>query len=337
MQVVDLFCGLGGFSAGAIASGAQVIMGVDSDPVALKMWATNVPGGCARLATLGPGSKFAPKLPMPGPHLHIHASPPCTDHKAMRGQRAEGFRKERGGEVLKWVLDLILERGDNSWSIDSVNSPDTIKILREYTEARPDKIRCETFDSAYFGAPQTRTRIITGPPNLIARLIEIPASRRVSAREALENAGMEVPALHIKNSSQNKKNGLPLMRSVEEPCYTIVASHPLTWCTRNGKTVRGLTNDESAVFMSFPDTWIIPPTARLGLRAVGSAMCVKMSTAIATAAMEIASQEPDEEEEVEVQVLDGEQVGDAPESFKAINDRLDRMERMLEEIKRQRR
>ena len=38
MKVVDLFAGLGGFSAGAIAAGAEVILGVDHDPVPLKLW-----------------------------------------------------------------------------------------------------------------------------------------------------------------------------------------------------------------------------------------------------------------------------------------------------------
>ena len=42
MKVVDLFSGLGGFSAGAIAAGAEVILGVDHDPVPLKLWSANV-------------------------------------------------------------------------------------------------------------------------------------------------------------------------------------------------------------------------------------------------------------------------------------------------------
>ena len=55
MRLVDLFAGLGGFSAGAIEAGAEVILGVDSDPVPLKLWSANVPGGTAHLATLGEG------------------------------------------------------------------------------------------------------------------------------------------------------------------------------------------------------------------------------------------------------------------------------------------
>ena len=45
MKVVDLFAGLGGFSAGALSAGGEVILGVDHDPVPLKLWSANVPGG----------------------------------------------------------------------------------------------------------------------------------------------------------------------------------------------------------------------------------------------------------------------------------------------------
>ena len=78
MQVVDLFCGLGGFSAGAIAAGATVVMGVEHDSIPLKLWAANTPGSKAVIALLGPGGD-AVELPVPCSTLHVHLSPPCTD------------------------------------------------------------------------------------------------------------------------------------------------------------------------------------------------------------------------------------------------------------------
>ena len=74
MQVCDLFCGLGGFSAGAIEAGAEVILGVDRDSVSLKLWAANVPSGRAKLATLGGACPI--DLPPSSPSLHLHLSPP---------------------------------------------------------------------------------------------------------------------------------------------------------------------------------------------------------------------------------------------------------------------
>ena len=74
MKVVDLFAGLGGSSAGALAARAEVILGVDHDPVPLKLWSANVPGGRAVLSSLGSSSGDAVSLPPPSPHLHVHAS-----------------------------------------------------------------------------------------------------------------------------------------------------------------------------------------------------------------------------------------------------------------------
>ena len=55
MEVVDAFCGAGGFSAGAMAAGCRVAMGIDSDPTPLKLWAANT-GGRAVCATIGPAA-----------------------------------------------------------------------------------------------------------------------------------------------------------------------------------------------------------------------------------------------------------------------------------------
>ena len=52
MEVVDAFCGAGGFSAGAMVAGCRVTMGIDSDPVPLKLWAANT-AGRAVCATIG--------------------------------------------------------------------------------------------------------------------------------------------------------------------------------------------------------------------------------------------------------------------------------------------
>ena len=71
MKVVDLFAGLGGFSAGALAAGAEAILGVDRGPVPLKLWSVNVPGGRAVLTSLGPSGNAVSLLPPPSPHLHF--------------------------------------------------------------------------------------------------------------------------------------------------------------------------------------------------------------------------------------------------------------------------
>ena len=73
--MVDAFCGAGGFSAGAMAAGCRVAMGIDSDPTPLKLWAANT-GGRAVCATIGPAG--AVDWPEARPDRHVHLSPACT-------------------------------------------------------------------------------------------------------------------------------------------------------------------------------------------------------------------------------------------------------------------
>ena len=177
MKVVDVFAGLGGFSAGAIAAGAEVILGVDHDPVPLKLWSANVPGGRAALSSLGSSSGDAVSLPPPSPHLHVHALTPCTDLSPARGRSATHTDVASGVCMLRWALDLVLKRGDHSWSLENVSTPKTREVLADYAARIPEKGAFATLDAADFGSPQTRIRLIVGPPALIKLCHRLNGSR----------------------------------------------------------------------------------------------------------------------------------------------------------------
>ena len=293
MQVVDMFCGLGGFSAGAMDAGATVILGADKDSVPLKLWAANVPGGRATLATLGKDGD-AIELPPPSPSIHVHSSPPCTDLSPARNgsvHSAAAADVEGGVRMLRWALDLVLERGDHSWSMENVSTPTTRAVLAEYADRFPGRVGFATLDAAEFGAAQTRIRLIAAPPKLIKLLQEMPSARRVSVREAFANDGLGVPATHFKNQTRNR-DGTPCVRSVEEQSFTVCASHALTWCDREGKTHKVMTARESAVLMGFGRAWRLPKGSRNAQRAVGNALCVAMSKAIVQAAVALCTGTP---------------------------------------------
>ena len=285
MQVVDLYCGLGGFSAGAIDAGAEVVLGVDSDSVPLKLWGANVPGGQGRLLNLGEDDGVQTVLPSPTPSLHIHASPPCTDFSLARN----GAGGEEGAQLLRWTIDLVLRRGDHSWSIENVSTPATRAVLSEYVDRFPNKVAFATLDAAEFGAAQTRIRLIAGPPGLIKHLQEMPSARRVSVRDEFEKSGLDLPATHFKNQTRNR-DGTPCVRSVEEQSFTVCASHALTWCGRDGKTHKVMTARESAILMGFGSKWRLPQGSRSAQKAVGNAVCTAMSNAIVQAAITLRKQ-----------------------------------------------
>ena len=290
VRVVDLFAGLGGFSAGAIEAGGEVILGVDSDPVPLKLWSANVPEGTARLATLGNGGDQI-ELPPSAPDLHVHLSSPCTDLSCARGASATPDDIARGVSMLRWCLDLVLERGDYSWSIENVSTITTRETLADYAERFPTRVAYASIDAADYGACQTRMRLIAAPPELIRKLQEAPSARRVSVRDAFESVGLQLAGTHFKNQTRSRAGG-PCMRSVEEQSFTVCASHGLTWCNAGGETTRVMTARESAVLMGFSMAWRLPQGSRAAQRAVGNALCVLMSKAITLSAISILSGEP---------------------------------------------
>ena len=292
LRVVDLFAGLGGFAAGAIEASesnleggaVQVVLGVDNDPVPLKLWAANVgPGARVVLATLGPDSDPLPEMPPPAKDLHVHASTPCTSLSSAK-QAATEADVMNGVAMMRWAIDLLLARGDHSWSIENVSTPTTRKILDEYRARFPDQVAYATLCASDFGACQTRVRLIAAPPLLIRRLQEMPAAKRLSVREAFAQHGLEVPAPCFKNQSM-RSGGAPCMRNVEMQSHTVCASDPLTWTSNDGCTVRVMSPRESAVLMGFPATWRLPTGSRVGQRAVGNALCVAMSKAIVEASL----------------------------------------------------
>ena len=166
MRVVDLFAGVGGFSAGAVAAGANVECAVDNDHVPLKLLAANVPSARVKLATLGPDGDDVAFLPSPAPALHIHASSPCTELSSAR-MNATSTEIDRGLSMLRWCVDLVLRRGDESWSLENVSTIQTRALLQEYVDRYPHKVAFATFDAADFGAAQTRSRMIASTPALI--------------------------------------------------------------------------------------------------------------------------------------------------------------------------
>ena len=255
MRVVDLFAGLGGFSQGAILAGAEVVEVYDCDPVPLKLIGANIPGVKVTLATLGPKGE-AVELPPAAPDLHIHASTPCTELSPAKYNATEND-VDTGVGMLKWALDLFIKRGDHSWSLENVSTPVTRKVMADYKTRFPGKVDFASLDAADFGAPQNRIRLIAGPPQLIKLLQQMPSARRVSVRDAFAAHGAKVASEAFKNQTRNR-DGTPCVRTVEELSFTVCASHPLTWVSRDGKTVRVMNAKESAILMGFTPSWRLP-------------------------------------------------------------------------------
>ena len=288
MRVVDLFAGLGGMTCGAIEAGAEVVLAVDSDPTPLKVLGANAPQTTIIVATLGEGRDEV-SLPPAAPDLHVHLSTPCTEISvARRGTSAD---TTGGLQMIRWAVSFALERNEHSWSLETVPTKATRALMAELVAANPKRVAFGVFDSADFGAPQSRRRLIAGPPKVIRMLHGIPYARRVSVRDAFNRAGKELPAAYCKNQTRSQ-NGGPTMRGVETQSFTVCAGHALTWCDADGKTMKVMTARDSAILMGFPSAWALPQGCRAAQRAVGNAMCVALSKAIVLAAIAVQKGEP---------------------------------------------
>ena len=148
MEVVDAFCGAGGFSAGAMAAGCRVSMGIDSDPVPLKLWAANT-GGRAVCATIG---RDAVEWPEARPGLHVHLSPACTHLSKARAGSASQGEVEGALRMVRWCLELIVERGYASWSLENVSTPAVVRLVDEVASRHPSAVAYTTVDAADYGS-----------------------------------------------------------------------------------------------------------------------------------------------------------------------------------------
>ena len=280
MRVCDLFAGLGGFTCGALEAGADVVLAVDSDPVPLKLLGANAPRTKTVVATLGRDSV---ELPPAAPDLHVHMSTPCTTLSVARRGKAAS---DTGLQMIRWAVEFVLERGDHSWSLENVATRATRALFSELEAAYPERVAWAVFDSADFGAPQSRVRLIAGPKKLIRMLQGMPCARRVSIRDAFAERGEVPPASYCKNQTRSHSGG-PTMKTVEAQSFTVCAGHALTWCHPDGKTVKVMTARDSSVLMGFPPSWRLPKGSRASQRAVGNAVCVALSKAITLAAIAV--------------------------------------------------
>ena len=283
MRVCDLFAGLGGFTCGALEAGANVVLAIDSDPVPLKILGANAPQTTTVVAVLG---KDDVDLPSAAPDLHVHLSTPCTELSMARNRERTPESVNNGIEMIRWAVELVLKRGDSSWSLENVATKATKALFSELQAAHPERVAFAMFDSADFGAPQSRVRLIAGPKKLIRMLQSIPSARRVSIRDAFAKHSLAPSALFVKNQTRGS-DGTPTMRTVETQSFTVCAGHGLTWCTADGKSVKVMTARDSAILMGFPLSWHLPKGSRVSQQAVGNAVCVALSRAIVLAAIAV--------------------------------------------------
>lgn len=278
MVVYDMFCGVGGFSSGAMQAGCVIEKGVDLDPVVLRSFQDNTGADVECLDIFKSGFDW----PEGSKDLHMHFSPECQQLSCANAHADE----ESGLEGMRFCLEVVLKEGYSSWSVENVSTPATRALAASYAAAHPGEVDHASVDAADYGSPSSRVRLIIGPPAAITQLRMAVGPVR-SLAQAFWERGLVPVSNFVKNNSI-KRDGSACVRSTHHPCHTALASTPLRWCDVNGATVRCFSVSETAVALGMPADWKLPKGQRRGIRALGNAVPTHLSKAIMEASMSAA-------------------------------------------------
>ena len=136
IDVVDLFCGVGGFSEGARLAGHRAVLAVDSNKSALDAHKLNHPSAVHELANL-PEDDIGRLLPSPSTKWHLHGSPPRTKLSRAGGTNRSASDRADGLFLVTWFLNLVAEAGCTTWSMEQVAQEDVLEELAARQKAAP--------------------------------------------------------------------------------------------------------------------------------------------------------------------------------------------------------
>jgi DNA (cytosine-5)-methyltransferase 1 len=233
--VVDLFCGMGGFTQGAIDAGANVILSVDAWDEACDVHEKNHPGVRIDCIQLGNPEWYKGLLRFLEPyrrthHIHLHGSPPC---QAL--SNASSRNPEEGMPLVIWFLNLVKSVQPGSWSMENV-----IPVRKRLPEGTPSV----TLNSADFGVAQTRRRCYAG-----SGWVAEPTHTKeewVSVIQALPHLTdlMPVPSMTEQYKTASKNKPYPTVTSHSPKQLRLVmdsgrASAASTGISKDGKKAGG--------------------------------------------------------------------------------------------------
>jgi DNA (cytosine-5)-methyltransferase 1 len=284
-DVVDLFCGMGGFSCGAKRAGHRVVLAVDNNETLLKCHQDNHPECrhlCLELPTMLP-------LPTSG-KWHLHGSPPCTKLSIMKPKpKQEHEQVVHALDVVTWFLDLATACNASSWSMEQVCHKSVIEQLEDRKSRHPLKFDWVSIDAVDYEVPQHRRRVIAGPPFLIANLRFFQSKKRkLCVRDVFPNPPKEYlrNALYSRPDPETGENvEVPLkdkVRSIDRPSFTILAAGHIKWSDADGTVLRHLVGAERAIIQTFPADYVLPKSKMDAKMAVGNAVPPRLAEILMT-------------------------------------------------------
>lgn len=308
IHTLDLFCGAGGSSQGAVQAGARLVGAIDSWDLATATFKSNHSGATVFTQQLGSRSRPDRSLVERGVQL-ILASPECTNHSVAKGNAPRSEESRRSANYIfnfiedlhpKWVvLENVVQMRD--WH---GYDPLIGKLEKMGYGVTP-----QVLDSADFGVPQTRRRLFllcrygkapapVPMPNSVhkvparsfidlgttwpSRILYLPGRAKATlarAERAIAELKSEEPFLIVYYGSDGSGGWQPIDRPIRT-LTTLDRFGLVTW--KNGTPfLRMLQVAELRAAMGFPPTYKFEHGSRRDhVRMLGNGVCPPVMEAV---------------------------------------------------------
>lgn len=311
MRAIDLFCGLGGFSAAAVSCGLEVVWAADKSAGAVWAHAANHGGTAHEVADLcGYDFEDVPAFDV------LLASPCCQGFAYARG--AEADRHAAARETPWAVLACTLRHRPRAVVVENVEemrewgadrSGDDYRAWRDAFVSAGYRVSEHVTDAVDYGVPQERKRLfvtmvredVSSAPVALPPVPDdvrrLPASvvidgdagysfslvedKAIATREKVEYTRARLKASRFLLSFYGRTN---LGRSLDRPLGTVRAGD--CWALVDGDRMRMLQPKELLVAMGFDPSYALPFGRRIdAVRAVGNAVCPPQAAAVIRATL----------------------------------------------------
>lgn len=310
-RALDIFCGLGGSSAGARAAGFSIAGGIDMDPIATESYEANfsraevITGKLEAVALKRARAKF-------GDIDLLLASPECTNHTCAKGSaprseesRATALQVIRFANAFKprWlVMENVVHM--RPWS--------RYGELKEELSRLGYNLAEQVLDASELGVPQSRRRLfMVGDREREPRTVDAKRPGRKKtvnsildkdgawptsplnaptrakdtldrARRAMNSLGDDASFLLVYYGTDGAGGWQPLDRPLRT--VTTVDRFALVRPSESGPRMRMLQVPELKRAMGFPDDFRLPVgTRRDRIRLLGNGVCPPVMQSVVSA------------------------------------------------------
>ena len=261
-RAVDLFCGVGGMSAGLTQAGIDVVAAYDNWPVAVETYRRNV-GGHADILDLTDIETSVERISAYGADL-IAGGPPCQDFSTA-GKRVEGERAN-----LTIMYARIIERCRPPVvlmeNVPQVRRSATYARVKSLLKDRGYRINEFVLDASRFGVPQIRKRFFMAGwlenRESVQRfsdwIMNFASKDRMTVKQYLgDEIEIDYYYRHARNYSRRAIFSVyepsPTIRGVNRPVPPNYRRNHLD--SAPPEAVRPLTSLERSRIQTFPRTW----------------------------------------------------------------------------------